>query len=146
MKKPLTPGQKTWLFRILAYLSSAGVPVATCAILFPPELQETHLSIGASLIVTLIISVCVFRKKLAELFENFTIIMTYAIILVICIACNQFISEMITVCIVGLAANLGALPLFKLADSNAELAKAIKEAKLKAEAEATPTEATQTEV
>ncbi len=132
--KHLTYGQKSIIYKILAYLASVGVPIGTAAIMFPPEIvQSTSMSINATLIITLVIGVSAFRKKLAELFSNYSVIMTYAVIAVISIIAVNFFSEMLTISLVGLAANVGAMPLFKLGDDNAEKAKLVKEEQLKAE-------------
>ena len=126
-RRPLTPGQKHWLSLIGAYLASVGVPIATCAIVFPVEIvQETRMSIGASLIITAIVSVSVFRKKLKALFENYTVIMAWVVIFLLTLLLDQFVYEMKIISLVGLAANIGATPLFKIAETNGELAKAIK--------------------
>lgn len=132
--KNLTYGQKSIIYKICAYLASVGVPIGTAAIMFPPELVEsTSMSINATLIITMIIGVAAFRKKLSELFSNYSVIMTYAVITVISVVAVNFFSEMITIGLVGLAANVGAMPLFKLADDNAEKAKLVKEEELKAQ-------------
>lgn len=127
MRKKLTYGQKHWLSLIGAYLASVGVPIATCAFVFPVEIvQETHLSIGASLIITAIVSVSIFRSKLKALFENYTLIMAWAIIFLLSVLLDQFVYEMKIISLVGLGANVAATPLFKIAESNGELAKTIK--------------------
>lgn len=127
MKKKLTYGQKHWLSLIGAYLASVGVPIATCAIMFPVEIvEETHLSIGASLIITAIVSVSVFRNRIKKLFENYTVIMAWAIIFILSILMDQFVYEMKIISLVGLGANIAATPLFKIAETNGELAKASK--------------------
>lgn len=132
--KNLTYGQKSVIYKILAYLASVGVPIGTAVVMFPPELVEsTSMSINATVIITLIIGVAAFRKKLAELFSNYSVIMTYAVISVISIVAVNFFSEMLTIGLVGLGANVGAMPLFKLADSNGEKAKLVKEEELKAQ-------------
>lgn len=127
MRKKLTYGQKHWLSLIGAYLASVGVPIATCAFVFPVEIvQETHLSIGASLIITAIVSVSIFRSKLKSLFENYTLIMAWAVIFLLSVLLDQFVYEMKIISLVGLGANVAATPLFKIAESNGELAKTIK--------------------
>lgn len=132
--KNLTYGQKSILYKILAYLASVGVPIGTAVVMFPPEIVEsTSMSINATIILTLIIGVAAFRKKLAELFSNYSVIMTYAVITVISIVAVNFFSEMLTIGLVGLGANIGAMPLFKLADTNEEKAKLVKEEELKAQ-------------
>lgn len=126
-RKPLTPGQKHWLSLIGAYLASVGIPIVTCAFVFPVEIvEETRLSIGASLIITAIISVSVFRAKLKALFENYTVIMAWGIIFLLSVLLDQFVYEMKIISLVGLGANIAATPLFKIAETNGELAKAIK--------------------
>lgn len=126
-RKTLTPGQKHWLLLIGAYLASVGVPIATCAFVFPVEIvEETRLSIGASLIITAIVSVSVFRSKLKKLFENYTVIMAWGIIFLLAMLLDQFVYEMKIISLVGLGANIAATPLFKIAETNGELAKAIK--------------------
>lgn len=126
-RKPLTPGQKHWLSLIGAYLASVGIPIGTCAFVFPVEIvEETRLSIGATLIITAIISVSVFRTRLKKLFENYTIIMAWGIIFLLSLLLDQFVYEMKIISLVGLGANIAATPLFKISESNAELAKAIK--------------------
>lgn len=137
MKKPLTYGQKKVLYRILAYLASVGVPVGTCAIVFPPEIvSDTRMSVGATLIITLIVSIAVFRQKLKELFENYSVIITWAVLFLVSVLLEQFCSEMKIISLVGLAANLGAMPLFKLSDTNAELADELKKKQVELEAQA----------
>lgn len=132
--KNLTYGQKTLIYKILGYLASIGVPIGTAAIMFPPEtVESTSMSISATVILTLIIGISAFRKKLAELFSNYSVIMTYAVIAVISVVAVNFFSEMLTIALVGLGANIGAMPLFKLGDNNAELAKLVKEEELKAQ-------------
>ena len=132
--KNLTDGQKALIYKILGYLASIGVPIGTAAIMFPPEIVEsTSMSISATVILTLIIGISAFRKKLAELFSNYSVIMTYAVIAVISVVAVNFFSEMLTISLVGLGANIGAMPLFKLGDNNAELAKLVKEEELKAQ-------------
>ena len=132
--KNLTYGQKALIYRILGYLASIGVPIGTAAIMFPPEIVEsTSMSISATVILTLIIGISAFRKKLAELFSNYSVIMTYAVIAVISVVAVNFFSEMLTISLVGLGATIGAMPLFKLGDNNAELAKLVKEEELKAQ-------------
>lgn len=127
MRKKLTCGQKHWLSLIGAYLASVGVPVATCAFVFPIEIvEEAHLSIGASLIITTIVSVSVFRSKLKKLFENYTVIVTWGVIFLISILLDQFVYEMKIISLVGLGANIAATPLFKIAETNGEMAKALK--------------------
>ena len=114
-RRPLTPGQKHWLSLIGAYLASVGIPIMTCAFVFPVEIvEETHLSISASLIITAIVSVAVFRKKLKTLFENYTVIMAWAIIFLLSILLDQLAYEMKIVSLVGLGANIAATPLFKI--------------------------------
>lgn len=136
MKKSLTYGQKKVLYRILAYLASVGVPVGTCAIVFPPEIvSDTRMSVGATLIITLIVSIAVFRKKLKELFENYSVIITWAVLFLVSVLLEQFCSEMKIISLVGLAANLGAMPLFKLSDNNAELADELKKKQVELEAQ-----------
>lgn len=126
-RKPLTPGQKHWLAQIGAYLASVGVPIGTCAIVFPVEIvEETRLSVGATLIITAIISISVFRNKLKSMFENYTLIMAWAIILLISIIADQFIYELKIISLVGLAANVGAMPLFKIAENQGEIAAELK--------------------
>lgn len=126
-RKPLTPGQKHWLSLIGAYLASAGVPIITCAFVFPIEIvEETRMSIGASLIITAIVSLSVFRSKLKKLFENYTVIMAWGVILLLTFLLDQFVYEMKIISLVGLGANVAATPLFKIAESNGELAKAVK--------------------
>lgn len=130
MKKKLTYGQKHWLSLIAAYLASVGVPIATCAFVFPVEIvQETHLSIGASLIITAIVSVSVFRNKLKTLFENYTLIMAWGVIFLLSVLLDQFVYEMKIISLVGLGANVAAMPLFKIAEQNGELYKAVKKKK-----------------
>ena len=127
MKKKLTYGQKHWLSLIGAYLASVGVPITTCAFVFPVEIvEETHMSIGATLIITAIVSVSVFRSKLKKLFENYTIILTWAILFLVSILLDQFVYEMKIISLVGLGANIAATPLFKIAETNGEMAKALK--------------------
>lgn len=136
MKKPLTYGQKKVLFRILAYLASVGVPVGTCAIVFPPEIvSDTRMSVGATLIITLIVSIAVFRAKLKEVFENYSVIITWAVLFLVSVLLEQFCSEMKIISLVGLAANVGAMPLFKLSDTNAELADELKKKQVELEAQ-----------
>lgn len=126
-RKPLTPGQKHWLSLIGAYLASVGIPIVTCAFVFPVEIvEETRLSIGASLIITAIISLSVFRSKLKKMFENYTVIMAWGVIFLLSLLLDRFIYEMKIISLVGLGANIGATPLFKIAESNGELSKAIK--------------------
>lgn len=126
-RKPLTPGQKHWLSLIGAYLASVGIPIATCAFVFPVEIvEETRLSIGATLIITAIMSVSVFRGKLKKLFENYTVIMAWGIIFLLSLLLDQFVYEMKIISLVGLGANIAATPLFKVSETNGELAKAIK--------------------
>lgn len=132
--KNLTYGQKALIYKILGYLASIGVPIGTAAIMFPPEIVEsTSMSISATVILTLIVGISAFRKKLAELFSNYSVIMTYAVIAVISVVAVNFFSEMLTISLVGLGSNIGAMPLFKLGDNNAELAKLVKEEELKAQ-------------
>ena len=132
--KNLTYGQKALIYKILGYLASIGVPIGTAAIMFPPEIVEsTSMSISATVILTLIVGISAFRKKLAELFSNYSVIMTYAVIAVISVVAVNFFSEMLTIALVGLGANIGAMPLFKLGENNAELAKLVKEEELKAQ-------------
>ncbi|MCH5157527.1 MAG: hypothetical protein J1G02_06620 [Clostridiales bacterium] len=127
MRKKLTYGQKHWLSLIGAYLASVGIPIATCAIVFPVEIvEETHMSIGASLIITAIVSVSVFRNRIKKLFENYTVIMAWAVIFILSILMDQFVYEMKIISLVGLGANIAATPLFKIAETNGELAKAVK--------------------
>ena len=127
MKKKLTYGQKHWLSLIGAYLASVGIPITTCAIVFPVEIvEETHMSIGASLIITAIVSVSVFRNKLKALFENYTVILTWAFMFLMSILLDQFVYEMKIISLVGLGANIAATPLFKIAETNGEFAKAVK--------------------
>lgn len=126
-RKPLTPGQKHWLSLIGAYLASVGIPIGTCAFVFPVEIvEETRLSIGATLIITAIISVSVFRTRLKKLFENYTLIMAWGVIFLLSLLLDQFVYEMKIISIVGLGANIAATPLFKVSETNGELAKAIK--------------------
>lgn len=126
-RKPLTAGQKHWLSLIGAYLASVGVPIATCVFVFPVEIvEETHMSIGASLIITAIVSLSVFRSKLKQLFENYGVIIAWAIIFLFSLLLDGFVYEMKIISLVGLGANIAATPLFKIAEHNGELAKAIK--------------------
>ena len=71
-------------------------------------------------------SVSVFRAKLKVLFENYTVIMAWGIILLLSALLDQFVYEMKIISLVGLGANIAATPLFKIAETNGELAKAIK--------------------
>lgn len=106
-RKPLTPGQKHWLSLIGAYLASVGVPITTCAFVFPVEIvEETHMSIGASLIITAIVSVSVFRGKLKKLFENYTVIMAWGIIFLLSLLMDQFVYEMKIISLVGLGGQM----------------------------------------
>lgn len=126
-RSPLTAGQKHLLLQIAAYLTSVGIPILTCAFVFPVEIvEETRMSVGASLIITAIVSISVFRNKLKQAFENYTVIMAWSIIFLMSLLLDQFVYEMKVISLVGLAANVGAMPLFKLADSNADVAKAVK--------------------
>lgn len=143
MKKPLTYGQKKVLFRILAYLASVGVPVGTCAVVFPPEIvSDTRMSVGATLIITMIVSIAVFRKKLKEAFENYSVIITWAVLFLVSILLEQFCNEMKIISLVGLASNLGAMPLFKLSEANATLADELKKKQVELEAEKGATDET----
>ncbi len=127
VRKPLTAGQKHWLSLIGAYLASAGVPIMTCVFVFPTEIvEETRLSIGATLIVTAIISVSVFRSKLKKLFENYTVITAWGVIFLLSVLLDQFVYEMKIISLVGLGTNVAATPLFKIAENNGEIVKAIK--------------------
>ena len=127
MKKKLTYGQRHWLSLIGAYLASVGVPITTCAFVFPVEIvEETHMSIGATLIITAIVSVSVFRNKLKALFENYTVILTWGVIFLMSLLLDQFVYEMKIISLVGLGANIAATPLFKIAENNGEMAKALK--------------------
>ena len=142
LKKSLTPGQKHWLSAIGAYLTSVGIPVAACAFVFPVEIvEETHMSVGASLIITAIVSVSVFRNKLKQLFENYTVIMAWVAIFLISILLDNFVYEMKVISLVGLAANVAAMPLFKISETNGELAKAIKLKQTQARVDASTGEA-----
>lgn len=135
-RKPLTAGQKHWLSLIGAYLASVGVPVLTCAFVFPVEIvEETRMSVGASLIITAIVSIAVFRERLKKLFENYTVIVTWAVIFLLSILLDQFVYEMKVISLVGLGANIAAMPLFKIAENENELAKAIKMKKQEMEIE-----------
>lgn len=126
-RKPLTPGQKHWLSLIGAYLASVGVPIMTCVFVFPTQIvEETRMTVGASLIITAIVSVSVFRNKLKKLFENYTVIMAWGVIFLLAMLLDQFVYEMKIVSLVGLGANIAATPLFKISETNAEIAKAIK--------------------
>ena len=125
--KPLTPGQKQWLSLIGAYLASVGVPIMTCCFVFPTQIvEETRMSIGASLIITAIVSVSVFRTRLKKLFENYTLIMAWGVIFLLSLILDQFVYEMKVISLVGLGANVAATPLFKISETNGEIAKAIK--------------------
>lgn len=136
MKNKLTYGQKNVLFRVLAYLASVGVPVGTCAIVFPPEIvSDTRMSVSATLILTLIVSITVFRKKLKEAFENYSVVITWAVLFLVSILLESFCNEMKIISLVGLAANVGAMPLFKLSDTNAALAEEVKKKQVEIEAE-----------
>lgn len=126
-RKPLTPGQKHWLSLIGAYLASVGVPIMTCVFVFPTQIvEETRMSVGASLIITAIVSVSVFRNKLKKLFENYTVIMAWGVVFLLAMLLDQFVYEMKIISLVGLGANVAATPLFKISETNAEIAKAIK--------------------
>lgn len=126
-RKPLTPGQKHWLSLIGAYLASVGVPIMTCVFVFPTQIvEETRMTVGASLIITAIISVSVFRNKLKKLFENYTVIMAWGVIFLLAMLLDQFVYEMKIISLVGLGANVAATPLFKISETNGEIAKAIK--------------------
>ena len=106
--KNLTYGQKALIYKILGYLASIGVPIGTAAIMFPPEIVEsTSMSISATVILTLIIGVSAFRKKLAELFSNYSVIMTYAVIAVISVVAVNFFSEMLKLHLSDLAQTSG---------------------------------------
>lgn len=126
-RKPLTPGQKHWLSLIGAYLASVGVPIMTCVFVFPTQIvEETRMTVGASLIITAIISVSVFRNKLKKLFENYTVIMAWGVVFLLAMLLDQFVYEMKVISLVGLGANIAATPLFKISETNGEIAKAIK--------------------
>lgn len=126
-RKPLTPRQKHWLSLIGAYLASVGVPIMTCVFVFPTQIvEETRMSVGASLIITAIVSVSVFRNKLKKLFENYTVIMAWGVIFLLAMLLDQFVYEMKIISLVGLGANVAATPLFKISETNADIAKAIK--------------------
>lgn len=126
-RKPLTPGQKHWLSLIGAYLASVGVPIMTCVFVFPTQIvEETRMTVGASLIITAIISVSVFRNKLKKLFENYTVIMAWGVVFLLAMLLDQFVYEMKIISLVGLGANIAATPLFKISETNGEIAKAIK--------------------
>ena len=126
-RKPLTPGQKHWLSLIGAYLASVGVPIMTCVFVFPTQIvEETRMTVGASLIITAIISVSVFRNKLKKLFENYTVIMAWGVVFLLAMLLDQFVYEMKIISLVGLGANIAATPLFKISETNGEMAKAIK--------------------
>lgn len=126
-RKPLTPGQKHWLSLIGAYLASVGVPIMTCVFVFPTQIvEETRMTVGASLIITAIISVSVFRNRLKKLFENYSVIAAWGIVFLLSVIMDQFVYEMKIISLVGLGANIAATPLFKVSENNGELAKAIK--------------------
>lgn len=127
MRKTLKPGQKHWLSLIGAYLASVGVPIMTCVFVFPTQIvEETRMTVGASLIITAIISVSVFRNRLKKLFENYTVIMAWGAVFLLAMLLDQFVYEMKIISLVGLGANIAATPLFKISETNGEIAKAIK--------------------
>lgn len=135
-KKPLNYLQKYWIAEISAYLASVGVPVGTALAMFPPEiLTETKMSVGLSVIVTLVIAVSVLRKQLAETMAHTGATVTYAIIAGVCLLTRYLADQLLVVAIVGLIANAGSIPLFKIADKNKEKNELLKKAQLEKEIE-----------
>lgn len=115
----LTYNQKYWIAEIVAYLTSLGVPIVTAVIMFPEQImQDTKMSFGLAIILTVIVSLTVFKKRIVEAFENSTAISAWAIILAICLVAKYFVDQMLVISLVGLGANLGATPIFKIADKN----------------------------
>ncbi|MCM1043486.1 MAG: hypothetical protein NC350_04700 [Corallococcus sp.] len=128
--KKLTYSQKYWISEIGAYFASLGIPIVTACIMFPEQImEETKMSVGLALILTVIVSLTVFRKKIAEMFDNSTAVSAWAIILCASLIAKYFVDQMFVISIVGLAANLGATPLFKYADKQKQLNLKLKELK-----------------
>jgi len=126
----LTYSQKYWLFEVIAYLTSIGVPIVTAVVMFPEQLMEsTKTSFGLATILTIIVSLTAFRKKIATMFENSTTISAWIIILGVSLVAKYFVDQMLVISLVGVASNLGATPLFKIAENNKTLNLKLKEIK-----------------
>ena len=59
-------------------------------------------------------------------FENYTVIMDWGVVFLLAMLLDQFVYEMKIISLVGLGANIAATPLFKISETNGEIAKAIK--------------------
>lgn len=126
--------QKYWLQQILAYLVSIGIPIATTLIVFPESIQQgTTTSLSMSFVLTIIVSLTAFRKKLATLFENSPVLITWLIVLAFSVALKTFADQMFIIAISGVASSAGATPLFNMAEKNRQKAQLLKEELLKKE-------------
>jgi len=122
--KKLSLRQKHWLALIGANLLSVGVPVAVALIAFPPK---NTISVGMTLIITAIISLGVLRKQIKAAFQTASVLVTWAIMLIVCIIAKFFVDRMLLISIIGVVANAGSVPLFKIADTTGELLKVLNE-------------------
>lgn len=126
--------KKYILQEVLAYLVSVGVPIATTLIVFPDSVSvSAHLSM--SFILTIIISLTAFRKKLSALFANSPVVVAWVIILAISAVLKTFADEMLIISISGVASSTGATPLFNMAAKNKEKGNLLKETLMKNEIE-----------
>lgn len=133
-KKSLSYLQKYWIAEICGFLASIGVPVGTALVMFPPEiLTETKMSVGLSVIITLVVAVSVLRKQLAEQITNIGPTVTYAIIAGVCLLTRYLADQLLVVSIVGVIANAGSIPLFKIAEKNKEKNELLKKAQIEKE-------------
>jgi len=124
MKKKLSLNQKYWLSIIGANLLSVGVPLVTAFLAFPPK---NTVSVGMTLIITAIISLGVLRKQIKAAFQTASVLITWLVMLVVCIIAKFFVDRMLLISIVGAISNAASVPVFKIADEAEELRKLLKD-------------------
>ena len=134
MKNKLSTKQKKWFSLVSAYLISLGIPIATCAIVFPPEITtDAHLSVSASFVLTIVVSVTAFRDKVKSIMSNYGVTVFWLALGVISILLVNFFQEMAVISWVAFGCNVVSTPLFSVAKRNTEKLKLLAEKKLEAE-------------
>ena len=137
MKNKLSTKQKKWFSLISAYLISLGIPIGTCAIVFPPEITtDAHLSVSAAFVLTIIVSVTAFRDKLKTLMSNYGVTVFWLILGVVSILLVNFFQEMAVISWVAFGCNVASTPLFSIAKKNDAKLQVIAQKRLEAEIDA----------
>lgn len=134
MKNRLSIKQKKWFSLISAYLVSLGIPIATCAIVFPPEITtDAHLSVSATFVLTIIVSITAFRDKVKTIMSNYGVTVFWLICGIVSVLFANFFQELAVISWVAFGSNVASVPLFKIAENNSAKLKLLSDRKLENE-------------